>query len=169
MIRPEVKALFWRWREVIFAVGLGLVGLWLGWRSFGIVQWIGYILAAVGAGGAYAAWQKMRFTGSGDGPGVVTVAERRIIYMGPEDGGVVDLDVLVQLDLTPSKAWRLTSRDGAIVDISADATGAEALYDLFLTLPGIKVDYLLSVLERTRPAPVTVWMAPGHRPYKQVH
>lgn len=169
MIRPEVKALFWRWREVLFACGLVVLGLWWAVNAFGIVQWIGGALATLGAGLAIVAAQKVRFRGLGDGPGVVTMVERRITYLGPEDGGVADLDLMVQLDLTPGGAWRLINGDGHHLDIPTNAMGAEALFDLFAALPGMKTEYMLSVLSRTRPAQMTVWMAPGHQPYTRLH
>ena len=107
MIRREIREGAWRWREVIAALALSAVGLWLGFASFGIVQWIGWGLAALGAALAISAAQKVRFQPDGEGAGVVTLDERRVTYLGPLDGGVADLDLMVQLDLTPSRAWRL--------------------------------------------------------------
>jgi len=169
MIRPEIKDGLWRWREVIAAMALAAVGLWWGTVSFGIVQWIGWVLTAVGIGLAIAAAQKVRFQTDGDGPGVVTLDERRVTYLGPLDGGVADLDLMVQLDLTPAPAWRLINGDGHYIDIPTNAKGVEVLFDVFTALPGMKTEYMLSVLQRTRPAQMTVWMAPDHKPYNLVH
>ncbi len=169
MIRPEVKALFWRWREALFALGLIAVGLWWGLAAFGIVKWLGFGLAALGAALVLAAIQRVRFRGTGEGAGVVTLDERRVVYMGPAGGGVADLDLMVQLDLTPARAWRLITSDGSFVEIPADAKGADALFDAFTALPGMKTEYMLSVLERTRPARMTVWMAADHKPYTRLH
>ena len=66
MIRPEIKEGLWRWREVIAALARAAVGLWWGTVSFGIVQWIGWALAALGVALAITAAQKMRFTQDGD-------------------------------------------------------------------------------------------------------
>ncbi|MCF2871186.1 hypothetical protein L0664_08915 [Octadecabacter sp. G9-8] len=169
MIRPEIRDGLWRWREVIAALALAAVGLWWGTVSFGIVQWIGWGMAALGAMLAFSAAQKVRFKSDGDGPGVVTLDERRVTYLGPLDGGVADLDLMVQLDLTPAPAWRLINADGNYIDIPTNAMGVEALFDVFLALPGIKTEYMLSVLQRTRPAQMTVWMAPDHKPYTRLH
>jgi hypothetical protein len=169
MIRPEIKAGAWRWREVIAALAFAALGLWWGTESFGIVRWIGWGMAALGVMLAISAAQKVRFKSDGDGPGVVTLDERRVTYLGPLDGGVAELDLMVQLDLTPSSAWRLINGDGSYVDIPTNAMGVEALFDVFLALPGMKTEYMLSVLQRTRPAQMTVWMAPDHKPYTRLH
>ena len=169
MIRPELRDSLWRWREVIAALALSAVGIWWGTVSFGIVQWIGWGLAALGAALAISAAQKVRFTSDGNGPGVVTLDERRVTYLGPLDGGVADLDLMVQLDLTPAPAWRIINGDGNYIDIPTNALGVEALFDVFTALPGMKTEYMLSVLQRTRPAQMTVWMAPDHKPYTLVH
>lgn len=169
MIRREIKDGLWRWREVIAALGLAAVGIWWGFASFGIVQWLGWGLAALGVGLAVSAAQKVRFRPDGDGPGVVTLDERRVTYLGPLDGGVADLDLMVQLDLTPAPAWRIINADGNHIDIPTNALGVEALFDVFSALPGLKTEYMLSVLARTRPAQMTVWMAPDYKPYKQLH
>ena len=169
MIRPEVKALFWNWREVIAALAVAALGVWWGLASFGIIQWLGWALAALGVMLALSAFQKLRFRPDTDGPGVVTIDERRVAYLGPMDGGVVDLDLMVQLDLTATGEWRLISADGQAVDIPTDAAGAEALFDVFTALPGLNTEHMLSVLRRDRPAQMTVWMAPDHKPYTLLH
>ncbi|PVA07328.1 hypothetical protein [Thalassorhabdomicrobium marinisediminis] len=169
MIRPAVKSALWRWREVLAALALSGLGLWWGFASFGIVQWLGWGLAGLGGVLAFAAAQKVRFRPPSDGPGVVTLDERRITYLGPLDGGVAELDQLVQLDLTPAPAWRLIHRDGSQLDIPVNARGVEALFEVFTALPGMKTEHLLSMLDRTPPAPMTVWMAPDHRPYRRLH
>lgn len=169
MIRPELKAGLWRWREVIAALALVALGLWWGFASFGIVQWLGWGLAALGGAMAFAAAQKVRFRPDSDGPGVVTLDERRVTYLGPLDGGVADLDLMVQLDLTPAPAWRLINGDGRFVDIPTNARGVEMLFDVFTTLPDMKVEYMLSLMHRPPRGNLTVWMAPNHKPYTQLH
>ncbi|MCF2904739.1 hypothetical protein L0666_07050 [Octadecabacter sp. CECT 8868] len=169
MIRPEIKAGIWRWREVIFAIALALLGLRWAFASFGIVQWLGWGLAALGIALAFGAAQRVRFRPDSDGPGVVTLDERRVTYLGPIDGGVAELDLMVQLDLTPAPAWRLINRDGSYTDIPTNARGVEALFDFFTALPHMKTEYMLSLLERPQNAQMTVWMAPDHKPYKQLH
>ena len=116
MIRPELKASFWKWRDVILAAALIALGAYWGIWSTGIVRVIGWGLVALGAGLAYGGWQRVRFRNRSAGPGVVTLDERRVIYMGPVDGGVADLDLMVQLDLAQPRgmgpAWRIINADG---------------------------------------------------------
>lgn len=169
LIRPEIRDGLWRWREVLAAMTLAALGLWWGFVSFGVVQLLGWAMAALGAGLAIAAAQKVRFRPSTDGAGVVTLDERRITYLGPLDGGVADLDLMVQLDLTPAPAWRIINGAGQHLDIPTDALGVEVLFDVFAALPGIKTEYMLSLLNSPHPAKMTVWMAPDHKPYTQLH
>jgi len=169
MIRREIRDGAWRWREVIAALAVAGLGLWWGFVSFGIVQWLGWSLAIMGTGLAIAAAQKVRFRPNSDGAGVVTLDERRVTYLGPIDGGVADLDLMVQLDITPDPAWRIINGGGEHLDIPTDAMGVEALFDVFTALPGIKTEYMLSLLNSPRPAKMTVWMAPDHKPYAQLH
>ena len=77
--------------------------------------------------------------GRSGGAGVVAVREGRILYMGPEGGGVVDLDGLVRVDLERKGAglvWHLTASDGTVLSIPAGAEGAAALPDALAVLPG---------------------------------
>ena len=159
MIRPEVKALFWRWREAIFTCGLIALGLWWAAEAFGILKWLGWGLALLGAVWAVSAVQRARFGSADDGPGIVTVDERRIVYMGPLEGGVADLDATVRLDLTPepNAAWLLTGDSGLQLSIPVNAAGAEALFDAFSTLPGLRAGQLVAALERDRGATITLW------------
>ena len=168
-IRPEISEGLWRWREVIAALALMTVGLWWGFVSFGIIQWLGWGMAALGTVLAIAAGQKVRFRPDGNGPGVVTLDERRVTYLGPLEGGVADLDLMVQLDITSAPAWRLINSGGQHLDIPTNAVGVEVLFDVFTALPEIKIEYMLSLLNSPRPAKMTVWMAPDHKPYTQLH
>ncbi len=169
MIRPELRDSLWRWREVIAALILAGLGAWFALSAFGIMEWVGWAVAALGIMLAISAAQKVRFQALDDGPGVVTLDERRVTYLGPLDGGVAELDLMVQLDLTPAPSWRLINADGSFLDIPTNAKGVEALFDVFITLPGIKTEYMLYVLNRANVAQMTVWMAPDHKPYKVLH
>ncbi|MEL6960149.1 MAG: hypothetical protein AAGL89_14480 [Pseudomonadota bacterium] len=173
MIRPEIKAGFWKWRDVILSAALVALGLYWGLLSTGILRVLGLGLIVLGLGLAYGGWQRVRFRNRAAGPGVVTLDERRVIYMGPEDGGVADLDLMVQLDLAQPRgmgpAWRIINADGNHLDIPVGAAGADQLFDAFTALPGMKTDYMLSLLDQPRPAGMTVWIAPDHKPRRQLH
>ena len=70
------------------------------------------------------------------GPGVVAVREGRLVYFGPETGGVADLDGLVAIEISAAGAWVLRGADGAALTAPTAAAGAEALLDAFAALPG---------------------------------
>ena len=129
-MRPEARALLWRWREVLYAAVIALFGLWWVWGGIGIVKWIGLIILAIAAILALAGIQRGRFRQSGKGPGVVQVAERRLAYFGPLEGGTMDIADLTRLDLDPTSypapSWRLTGIGGQSLAIPVNADGAEA-------------------------------------------
>ena len=160
-MRPEARALLWRWREVLYAAAIALFGLWWVWGGIGIVKWIGLIILVIAAILALAGIQRGRFRQSGKGPGVVQVAERRLAYFGPLEGGTMDIADLTRLDLDPTSyptpSWRLTGIGGQSLAIPVNADGAEALFDLFGSLEGIQTEAMLDVLSHTPSVRVQVW------------
>ncbi len=161
MIRPELKAAMWRWRDVLLGAGLALLGLWFVWGGIGIVKWLGYGLILLGLIWAIAGAQRARFRQGGDGPGVVQIRERRLAYFGPLDGGVIDVNDMTRLEFDPAghpaPHWVLSGLGGQRIAIPINAAGAEALFDVFATLPGIKTSEILDVLSRTPDARVEIW------------
>ncbi|MBS1301019.1 hypothetical protein [Loktanella sp. SALINAS62] len=160
LIRPQARAALWRWREVLLAGGLVLLGLWLA-QSFGVVRWLGWTFMVIGAGLAVAGVQRARFRQDGQGPGIVALDERRLVYMGPLTGGAMDVDDLIALELEPmalpAPHWVLSGAGGQQLEIPVNAEGADQLFDVFASLPGIRTRAVLDVLERTPGARVTVW------------
>jgi len=161
LIRPEVRTLILRWREVILAGFILMVGLWWGMTSFGLTQWLGWAVALAGGALGFAAAQRVRFGKGGGGIGVVQVDERRLSYFGPLSGGVIDLDDLTTLELDPLAYpvphWRLRAMGGQQVDIPIDAEGVEALFDAFASLPGLRTAQMIEVLTHVPTAPVRLW------------
>lgn len=155
MIRPELRAQLFRWREVIYAAATVLVGLWL-IRLGGLVLIpAGLALMALGLGWAIAAWRRMRFAQDIDAPGLVEVDEGQVGYLGPTFGGYVALPDVVELRLMSlhgRRMWRLRQMDGQALMIPVDAAGAERLFDAFATLPGIDMAAVVGALHA---APVT--------------
>lgn len=160
-LRPEVRAFFWRWREVLLAAVVLSLGLWWVITGVGINLWLGYIFIVIGIGWGIAGVQRARFAQDGDGPGVVQIRERRLAYFGPLDGGVIDVADLSRLEIDPTShpapSWVLTSIEGNRLTIPINAKGSEGLFDVFAALPEIKTAMVLDVLSHTPDARVTVW------------
>ena len=160
-IRPQARAALWNWREVIVAIGIFAFGLWWLAAFYPPVRWVGWAFVVLGALLALAGLQRARFRQSGQGPGVVNIRERRLAYMGPLTGGVIDVDDLTRLELEPKALpaphWILSGIGGQSLAIPINADGAEALFDVFATLPGIRTGQVLDVLSHTPQARVTIW------------
>ncbi|HKL70043.1 hypothetical protein [Salibaculum sp.] len=165
-MRPEIKTLLLRWREALIGLGVTALGLYWGLASFGILQWLGWALGVAGLALVVTGVQRGRFRRAGDGPGIVTIRERRVAYMGPEAGGLMDMDALARLELHPDGPdWVLVGEDGSRLAIPADARGADGLFDVFAALPGVGLDHLLQALDRPGREARTLWTreAPGAR------
>ncbi len=165
MIRPAARAALRRWRDVIVGGALVALGLW--WASgVGLIVWVGGATLILGAAILLAGVQRLRFDRGADGPGVVRVDERRIVYMGPLDGGALALDDLRRLDLDPSArpgpVWVMTGPEGAL-HVPVSAAGADALLGAFAALPGLETGRLLNELTRGGRAAVTLWERPSER------
>lgn len=160
--RPEAMALVRRWREALIAVGVGGAGLWIALRPGPVVAGFGYALTALGAILLILALRRIRFAPTGQGPGVVTLDEGRIAYLGPYYGGVVAMQDLTRLALRRGRdgaaAWVLAHPQGVLV-IPTNAAGAEVLFDAFTTLPGLNMAHLLRSLNAGTPGSVTLWSA----------
>ncbi|WP_368373116.1 hypothetical protein [Rubellimicrobium arenae] len=138
------------------------IALWIGLGSYGLTRWLAVALGLLGAGLAWTGAQRWRFARGAGGPGLVQVDERRLIYWGPLTGGVIDLDNLARLDLDPGGRpahWQLTSLSGQLLAVPVNAQGAEALFDLFAALPGLRTEAMLAALARQGGPPVTLWRA----------
>jgi hypothetical protein len=170
-IRPEARAALWRWRELLGALALLLLGLrWALW-GIGLTQVTGWacvtlavVLAVVGA-------QRMRFRLGSGGPGVVQVTEGQISYFGPLTGGAVarsEIETL-RLDHTARPShWVLEQPGQPPLAIPVTATGAEALFDVFASLPGLKTERMLSELHHKGPHQVMIWQKSpeSHQAYR---
>ena len=165
--RPEAKAVLWRWREVLVGVGLAFFGLWwiIGPGLLLALPGWAFVLGGIALGLVGA--QRGRFRGAGDGLGAVQVDEGQIAYFGPLTGGVVALAALerLSLDRTASPAhWRLDAPEQAPVMIPINAAGADALFDAFSKLPGLRTERMLSELRAQRGHAVVIWERTPLRP-----
>lgn len=166
-VRPKAQAALIRWRSVLIWVAVTALGLWWAFFSYGTLVWIGGAVALAGAAMAVAAVQRMRFDRHTDGPGVVRVDEGAIAYFGPLTGGVVarsEMTALV-LDRTGRPAhWALSQPGQPDVMIPLGAEGADALFDAFAALPGMRTERMLAEMRRDTPGHVVIWHRAGHAP-----
>ncbi len=166
-IRPEAKLALWRWREMLVAVVVLVVGLsWIGGPG-GLLGWLGWVLVAISAALAIIGVQRARFRTGAGGPGVVTIDEGQITYLGPLDGGIVAAREIERLALDPTARpalWMLDQPGQPTLHIPVNAEGAEALFDVFSNLPGLKTEYMLSELKGGSLHPVVIWERHPSRP-----
>lgn len=161
LIRPELTARLWHWREALAAAAIALLGVWTVGRAEGwLMQAVGALILAGALAALYAAVQRARFRSGGQGPGIVRVTERRIAYLGPRQGGAVSLNAIAEIALAPDPDghhWELSHPEGPPLFIPVDAVGADALFDAFAALPGLDPARLAGVAERPANGRVIVW------------
>lgn len=160
-VRPEVAAGLHRWRETLAGSAAAVLGLWLVVTAYGAGFLIGCGLLVGGSALAVAGVQRARFRSPADGPGIVRIDEGRVLYLGPWGGGSVALDRLGWLELQPSGRarpdWVLIEEDGTRLEVPADALGAEALFDIFAALPGLRTEEMLGLLRAPVRERTPVW------------
>lgn len=166
-IRPEAKLALWRWREVLVAGFVLILGLsWVNGPG-GLLGWLGWVLVAVAVALTVIGIQRARFRTGAGGPGVVTVDEGQIAYFGPLSGGIVATQEIERLALDPTlhpAHWVLEQADQPKLHIPVNAEGAEALFDVFSALPGLKTQQMLAELNGGSPHPVVIWERSPSRP-----
>lgn len=159
--------MIWRWREVLLGIAVGFCGFWLVIGPGFLLAVPGYALLVVGVALIWLGVQRARFRDAGGGIGAVQVDEGQVSYFGPLTGGTVDLrDVRsLTLDGTLFPAhWRICQEGGAVLLIPVNAAGAEALFDAFATLPGLKTERMLSTLRSDPHQAVVIWQRGPLRP-----
>ncbi len=172
-IRPELAARLHHWREAIGWAALLATGLLLLWRGYARLEpllfVLGLLLAAAGIGLLHAAVRRLRLSAGAPAEGVVVIDEARIAYLGPRDGGFVDLPSVTRVEivsrphLPPASphAWVITTEDGTRLTIPLGAEGADGLIDALSLLPGIDFDAGVAAINARRPGRATVWRRAG--------
>jgi hypothetical protein len=150
-LRPEAKAQLLRWRETLAGLGAVALGLFFALTAYGVLFALGVVLVIGGGALAVAGVQRARFRLGSEGPGVVQVVEGRVTYFGPWGGGGASLDRLAWLELVPVRggagAWVLIEEEGERLEIPVDARGADRLFDVFASLPGLDTRRMLADLQ----------------------
>lgn len=164
-IRPEIAAQLIKWREPLIYVLVLVIGLLMTQAPGLVVKAVGGVAALAGLGLGAISYRRVRFGTEDDAPGVVSVDERAITYMGPVSGGTIALDALTVLRLRREgarRAWFLLSEDGNGLAIPHGATGEDLLFDAFAALPGLRMTQLLKALEEGPDGSFVVWQRTGH-------
>ncbi len=159
-IRPEVREGLWRWREVVTGIAAIALGALVATGRVGFLGMLGWVMIGVGIALVYAGLARGRFRNAGGGRGVVEVDERAVRYLGPEVGGALALGSVVRLALVPPHAWEMTDNEGQRLTIPADAEGADALFDAFVTLPGLSAAALAEASRHPPKGRTVLWEQP---------
>ncbi|SEL27711.1 hypothetical protein SAMN05421666_3333 [Roseovarius nanhaiticus] len=163
-LRPEAVRTLTRWQGILISAAILAVGGVIALGSYGITFWLGCAIALGGAVSLIAAAQRMRFAAGTGGPGVVQIDEGAIGYFGPLGGGVIARSEMTSLalDRTGKPAhWALSQPDQDDVMIPLTAAGADALFDVFAALPGMKTERMLAEMRRKDAGRTLLWQRPG--------
>ncbi|MCX7558778.1 hypothetical protein OS190_04310 [Sulfitobacter sp. F26204] len=166
-LRPEAKDAVWHWREVIAGFILFLLGLWLVTRPGFLLAFPGYAALAVGGLLVWLGVQRGRFRRADDGAGAVQVDEGQVTYFGPLSGGTIALREMESLTLDGKMFpahWRLAQQGQPALLIPVNAVGAEALFDAFAALPGLRTERMLTNLRSAPHQAVVIWQRDPLRP-----
>jgi hypothetical protein len=151
----------WRWRESLAGFVVALAGLYLAVTGTGLAQMFGFSMVVAAAVLMFAGLQRARFRIGSGGPGMVQVDEGQVTYFGPFDGGSVAIRQLslVELDpkTKPTSSWVLTEIGQPPLAIPTTAEGAEALFDVFASLEGIRTERMLAELQKEPKKRVVIW------------
>ncbi|MBE2278162.1 MAG: hypothetical protein IAE87_17910 [Rhodobacteraceae bacterium] len=150
LIRPEITAWLFRWREVLVAAGVAAAGLWTASRGGWILGPFGLALAALACGWAILAARRLRFRSDPGAAGLVELDEGRLRYLHPTAGGEISLVDLAELRLLRLKGrpvWAMRDLAGGRLLVPLEAAGAEALFDAFAALPGLSSADLVAALD----------------------
>ncbi len=166
LFRPEAMQTLRRWREPAFVAVFFVLSVWFLWKALVQSSWIsgmiGLAMAAVVGSILYVSYMRASIKTDSDGPGIVEVREREITYFAPENGGSMDLDMLLRLQLStlPSNSgdrnWILWYSGGSLV-IPTSADGAGALVEAFAALPNLGYDKIVRAMKAETQEIFTIW------------
>ncbi|WP_299723787.1 hypothetical protein [uncultured Tateyamaria sp.] len=162
--RPEATAALWRWREVLVGIALAVLALWWLAGPGGLLGYLAPVMLVAAGALIMVGLQRGRFRSAGGGLGTVQVDEGQVTYFGPLTGGAVALREMSRLILDGAQRpahWRLEQQGQPPLMIPIDADGADALFDAFASLPGLKTERMLAQLHDTPDTPVVIWERAG--------
>ena len=169
-IRPEASQTIATWAEPVIYAGLAIL---CGVKGIGLLangHGVGVVLAAIGLFAIFAFYgavtrsvyaQRMR----DKGPGIVSVLEGRISYLGPLGGAIMARDALVSVDIVTNSTafgkadlhWVLIDESHQKVAIPGAATDADKLLDALGALPGFDHDAFVRAMKAHGNERFPVW------------
>ena len=166
MIRAEAIARLLRWRDVMVGAMATALGLWWALTAFGVLRWVGVVVAIGGVAVLFEGAMRLRRPRGGGGAGIVSVTERQITYLSGHGGGAVSLDTLRRVAVRRdggSARWRLFDAEGRALEIPADAENADAIFDALTALPGLAEQDAVAALTDARSGETVIWEAGAKR------
>lgn len=174
--RPEAISFLTTWAEPAIYAGIGII---CGTKSISLLangSGLGVVLAAIGLLAIFAFYgavtravyaQRTREKG----PGIVSVLEGRISYLGPLGGAVMARDALVSVDIVTNSTgfntadlhWVLMDESQQKVAIPGAATDANKLLDALGVLPGFDHEAIVRAMKSEGNARFPVWRRAAQR------
>ena len=172
-VRPELAERLRTWREPIvwgLLLGAGIWLIWFGYSRLAPLPFaLGLVFSATGIALLRPAVRRLRLSAEALGEGVVVIDEARIAYLGPRQGGFVDLPAVTRVEVVTrphvppnsAHAWVITTEDGTRLTIPVGAEGADRLLDALSPLPGIDFDAGIAAVAARGPGRTLLWKKAG--------
>ena len=169
-IRPEAAKTISTWAEPVIYAGVAVI---CGVKGIGLLangHGVGVVLAAIGLFAIFAFYgavtrsvyaQRMREKG----PGIVSILEGRISYLGPLGGAILARDALVSIDIVTNSTaygradlhWVLVDESNQKIAIPGAATDAGKLLDALGALPGFDHEAIVRAMKAHGNERFPVW------------
>ena len=160
MIRPEVRASFWRWRELIIGLLVVALGAYWYFTSFGLLKLAGVVTMLFGAMAIFVGQQRGRFRVTGSAPGIVNLVEGQISYFGPKEGGAIAIADITGVSLVKHedmRSWRLDQNGHPSLIIPIAAQGGELLFDAFAELKDLNLENMVHQISQENEHSAVIW------------
>ncbi|MHA3913242.1 hypothetical protein [Halovulum sp. GXIMD14793] len=152
----------------LIVAGLGLGLAWSAMRQGGwLTAAIGLVIAAVALAFLFVILMVARTRSDSSAPGIVEISERRIAYLAPKDGAVIDLDEVTRIDIrttdsgpfAPDVFWVFTVDGQGLVTIPTNARDAGDIIGVIDGLPGASMQNVIAAMTCTENATFPIWQA----------
>ena len=160
MIRPEVRASFWRWRELMIGLLVVALGAYWYFTSFGLLKLAGVVTMLFGAMAIFVGQQRGRFRVTGSAPGIVNLVEGQISYFGPKEGGAIAIADITGVSLVKHEdmqSWRLDQNGHPSLIIPITAQGGELLFDAFAELKDLNLENMVHQISQENEHSAVIW------------